>query len=223
VIYTVCGGLSLFFLLLTILLYLKLPELDNFQGEITTIYLCSIFLTTFLLTISYSVRLKAEDPAYDLEHFIFVTKNVCAMLGYLIYFSALLMFCWMSALSFDLFWSFSYTSVPLIDQNNKLKQICYYSFGFGIPFIMTSIIISLDLVDGTSKIIVPGVGEDRCFLSFQGARYFFYIPMSVLLCTNLIFYFTTLFSLCKSHRSTHIASRQRRNPRIEVSKLTVIF
>jgi G protein-coupled receptor Mth (Methuselah protein) len=218
VIYTVCGLLSLFFLFLTVFLYQRLPELNNFQGEITTIYLLSISLTTFLLTLSYNVRLKDEEE--DLEYFIDASKNNCIILGYSIYFSAILMFCWMSALSFDLYWSFSCTSVPLRDENYKLKKVCYYFFGFGTPIIMTSSIILLDLTKNReeSSIFVPGVGEDRCFLSFQGARYFFYVPVFVLLCVNLMFYLTTLVSLCKSYRSTHMASRQRRNPRIEVGR-----
>jgi hypothetical protein len=216
-IYTVSGLLSLVFLLLAIFLYVKLPDLDNFQGEITTIYLSSIFITTFLLTLSYNVKLKGRDLADNFEQFIFVTKNICAILGYSIYFSAIFMFCWMSVLSFDLFWSFSYTSIPLKNQSNKFKQICYYAFGFGTPTIMTASIILLDLVDKGGTSIIPNVGEDSCFLAFQGARFFFYIPMSILLIANLIFYLTTLVSLCKSYRTTHIASRQRRNPRIEVS------
>ncbi len=221
IIYTVCGLISLFFLFFTIFLYQRLPELNNFQGEITTIYLLSISLTTFLLTLSYNVRLKDdEDPNEDLEYFIDTTKNFCVVLGYSIYFFAILMFSWMSVLSFDLFWSFSYTSVPLKDQNNKFKRKCYNSFGFGAPTVMTTMIILIDAVNSSEKLTVPGVGKEHCFLSFQGARYFFYIPISALLITNLILYLTTLVSLCQSFKATHIASSQRRNPLLTRAEVT---
>jgi hypothetical protein len=47
-IYSICGGLSIFFLVLTLFFYLTLPDLANFQGRIICSYVTSIILGPML-------------------------------------------------------------------------------------------------------------------------------------------------------------------------------
>jgi hypothetical protein len=60
--FTICGFISLVFLLLTLLLYKTLPELQNFQGNIICGYISSIILTTILLVIHYNAKLQVPVP-----------------------------------------------------------------------------------------------------------------------------------------------------------------
>ena len=106
---TLSGFVSIFFLLLTLLFYITLPDLGNFQGNIICAYILSIILTTSVLIIIYNVKLQTYreiDDDVTHEFNILISKGTCQFLGYLLYFSGILMFCWMSVLCFDLFWTF---------------------------------------------------------------------------------------------------------------------
>jgi hypothetical protein len=218
-IYTILGFISLVFLSLTMFLYLTLPELSNFQGHITCFYISSNILTTVLLIVSYNMSLDIEDD--ESKNLITITEQACKLLGYLLYFSGLLMFCWMAVLSFDLFWTFAFTSLPLKNMETTHRYVAYLLFGFGAPSVMALLIFLLDVLQ--LGYILPGVGEERCFLSFSGARYFFYLPTFIILCFNLFMFIFTLLSLCKGSKDNHIATQSRlksssaATPKIEVT------
>ena len=73
-IYSICGGLSIFFLLVTLFFYLTLPDLGNFQGRIICCYVVSIIMTTLLLLVSYNVSLDDDDSG---EFFLTISDDVC--------------------------------------------------------------------------------------------------------------------------------------------------
>ena len=66
--------------------------------------------------------------------------------------------------------------------------------------------------------VLPGVSEEQCFLSFAGARYYFYFPTFVILCFNSAMFVFSLVALCKGFTDNHIARRRRSTslPRLEV-------
>jgi hypothetical protein len=214
---TLAGFISLFFLLLTLLFYITLPDLCNYQGRIIRAYLLSILLTTALLIVIYNVQLKSNEESIDQqkeEFFIGISETVCKMMGYSLYFAVILMFCWMSVLSFDLFWTFVYTPVQLQNKKNNTRFYLYLVVGCGVPVLMT---ISIYLVD-ISKVfdIQPEVGFDRCFLSPQGARYFFNVPIYILLAFNTLIFIITTLSLWKSYRENKIATLQQSSRRVNL-------
>ena len=102
--FTLFGLISLFFLLLCLFFYLTLPELRNFQGNIMCAYLTSMVLTTIVLVTIYNIRINSEYVENDTEteFSIVVSHTTCKALGYLLYYSGLLMCSWMSLLCFDL-------------------------------------------------------------------------------------------------------------------------
>jgi hypothetical protein len=64
------------------------------------------------------------------------------------------------------------------------RRLCVYVvIGMGAPIILTIAIYLIDTFK-TAKIL-PDVGRDGCFLSAMGARYFFNIPILVLLVSTL--------------------------------------
>jgi hypothetical protein len=74
----------------------------------------TIILTTSTLVFLYNASPNGfiEEPA------VVIDKSVCIFFGYLLYFSGLSMFCWMSVMCFDLFCTFGHknfkVSVPAI-------------------------------------------------------------------------------------------------------------
>ena len=213
---TLSGSLSIFFLILTFLFYITLPELHNFQGRIVCVYIVSIVLNTMLLIVIYNVQLDLSDKHSEIEEefFIAISENVCLVIGYSLYFAGLLMFCWMSVLCFDLFWTFVCTPIQLQNKKNNSRLFLYFAIGFGIPLIMT---FSIYIVDTFGVFeICPEVGFERCFLSSKGARYFFNLPIMILLALNTVFFIITTFSLWKSIRETKMASLQQSSQRVNM-------
>ena len=92
-IYTVCSSISCFFLILTALVYIKLPELNNLHGKIIMSNVTTITLLTFNLLIVYNVTNSLND-------------TFCMLIGNVGYFLTMSMLTWMTVLSFDLFWTF---------------------------------------------------------------------------------------------------------------------
>ncbi len=96
--------------------------------------------------------------------------SLCATIGYFLYFSGFAMFCWMALLSFDLYWTFRNLKLPNTNPGCSVRLLTYIFIGTGIPLAMTSALLIVDHF----KIfkILPGVGEESCFLTIQGIFYF---------------------------------------------------
>ena len=91
--YTICASVSCFFLILTAIVYIKLPELNNLHGKIIMSNVVTITLLTLYLLIVYNVTDYLSD-------------TFCIIIGNVGYFLTMSMFTWMTVLSFDLFWTF---------------------------------------------------------------------------------------------------------------------
>ncbi len=107
------------------------PELRNFQSVIICTYIFSIFFTTLVIVILYNVKVdfKPEDPVEGSEFFVSISESTCQHLGFCLYFSGILMFCWMSILCFDLFWTFACTpATSLQNRNNQTRQKKIYVY-----------------------------------------------------------------------------------------------
>ena len=93
-VYTVSAVLSTLFLIITALVYIKLPELGNLHGRIVLSNVVTITLVTLYLLLVYNASYLLSDP-------------LCVLIGHLGYFLTISMFSWMTVLSFDLFWTFT--------------------------------------------------------------------------------------------------------------------
>ena len=93
-VYTVSAVLSTLFLLITAIVYIKLPELGNLHGRIVLSNVITITLVTLYLLLVYNASHLLSD-------------SLCVIIGHVGYFLTISMFSWMTVLSFDLFWTFS--------------------------------------------------------------------------------------------------------------------
>jgi hypothetical protein len=78
----------------------------------------SISLTTFFLVVLYNVKNDNEDNIETDEFFIMISMTICKALGYSLYCVGISMFCWMSVMCFDLFWTFARTTLPRYGKQN---------------------------------------------------------------------------------------------------------
>ena len=87
VIFTVLGVISLVFLLVTLIVYVTVPDLFNLHGKIVVSNVSSIFLVTSYLLIVYNAPIPQGSMS-------------CAVLGYAGYYTSMAMFAWMTVRSF---------------------------------------------------------------------------------------------------------------------------
>ena len=125
----------------------------------------------------------------------------------------------MSLLCFDLFWTFVCTPIQLQSKKNNRRLCVYLVIGFGVPVVLTVAIYLIDVLKSFK--LRPDVGVDGCFLSAKGARYFFNIPILVLLAFNTIIFLITTFSLWSSFQATKFASLQQSSQRHKVGCILV--
>ena len=83
VIFTVLGVISLVFLLVTLIVYVTVPDLFNLHGKIVVSNVSSIFLVTSYLLIVYNAPIPQGSTS-------------CALLGYAGYYTSMAMFAWMT-------------------------------------------------------------------------------------------------------------------------------
>ena len=83
VIFTVLGVISLVFLLVTLIVYVTVPDLFNLHGKIVVSNVSSIFLVTSYLLIVYNAPIPQGSTS-------------CAILGYAGYYTSMAMFAWMT-------------------------------------------------------------------------------------------------------------------------------
>ena len=83
VIFTVLGVISLVFLLVTLIVYVTVPDLFNLHGKIVVSNVSSIFLVTSYLLIVYNAPIPQGSTS-------------CAVLGYAGYYTSMAMFAWMT-------------------------------------------------------------------------------------------------------------------------------
>lgn len=199
--FTVCGVVSLASLSLMLYFYTSLQELKNFQGSILSVYIVTIMLTTTLLLIVYNVRVKLpEQPADGI--LIQVSEVSCKCIGYALYFASMCMFCWMSVLCYDLFWTLVWNQVSVHNKKFYKRLIGYVIFGFATPTVMTVAIAVVDKHESVA--VLPKVGTFRCFLSNEAARFYFNLPVSLMLCFNCSMFATTCTSLVRRFQSNHL-------------------
>ena len=67
---------------------------------------------SLLLIVAYNVKREGDDINETDEFFFIITMTTCKALGYSLYCVSISMFCWMSVMCFDLFWTFARTTLP---------------------------------------------------------------------------------------------------------------
>ena len=194
---TISAGTSCFFLLLTFLVYIKVPELTNLHGQIVLSNILAILLVSLYLCLVYHLT----------DH---LTPGHCQALGYLGYFATISMFSWMTIMSFDLFTTFSHSRVA---GNNKsgLRFVCYSLVGWGLAAVLTLTLLGLDLSPSTAvspavspAVPRPAVGRSKCFLQDGALGLYLHLPVLILLSVNIGFFLSTTVSLCRHNTQTRV-------------------
>jgi hypothetical protein len=94
----------------------------------------------------------------------------------------------------------------------------YVLFACGLPLLLLVGVVLFDAgtISVQSEYLQPKVGENSCFMTIKSATVFFYLPILVMLCFNMVMFVKTIYMLKKSHAF----SRKAGIPSARISKKT---
>ncbi|KAG7311609.1 hypothetical protein JYU34_002657 [Plutella xylostella] len=144
-------SISCVFLLLTLVVYLALPELRNLHGR-TLICHVSMMLLAYCCLVSVQ-RARIENTV------------VCTMLGYGMYFGFVSAFAWLNVMCLDIWWTFgSVRSVqPMRRAGAERRRFAWYSLAaWGASVSLTGAMLLLDLYP-VADVLDANIGNNSCW------------------------------------------------------------
>ncbi|CAD7083129.1 unnamed protein product [Hermetia illucens] len=183
-IYGIAMLTSVPFFIITVLVYLVIPELRNLHGKALCCYLSC-------LVVGYSCLGHTL-----IEGGIIVTDPLCEILGFTAYFALISSFLWLSVISFDLWWNFRIMTTR--GPKKELKRfIMYslYSWGLGLCFTAAVILIQKSNIPEEWK---PGIGGGQfCWIDARGWYQlpYFYGPMIIIITFNIAMFVMTTYKI----------------------------
>lgn len=180
------------FMILTIIVYMVLPELRTLHGISLCCYLAG-------LSIGYSI----------LTTFIFFMGSLsdlqCASLGFLAYYAFMASFCWLSVISFDLFYNIL---TPSGRRNEKKRLVLYSVYAWGSALILVGLTYAAQQSSFIPHDWKPQIGSaERCWLQVRvgwSALLYFYGP------TILIIGFNTAMFILTARRINAVQKETKR-------------
>ncbi|RVE50933.1 hypothetical protein evm_004500 [Chilo suppressalis] len=189
--YRVIGLLiSCFFLTLILVVYSLFRQLMNLGGMITMAHVSTLTIGLFM---------KAMQKLFWSS----MPKLCRIIITIIMYFGLLSSFFWMNVMSFDIWWTFrGEIKCRAINRRGIVHKFIMYSlYGFGVPATMTAMVVLADNVDltNTLNIIKPLLSTGL----HDSIREYLYIPISILIVVNVLFFTVTTINIWLIKRSLH--------------------
>ena len=190
--------LSCVSLCVTFIVYIIVPGLLNFQGVLVLCNIITMFLATIYILAVFNMRFSL---------------TACSIIGYFGYFISLSMFLWMTVTCVDIYITLTHPNQVsnFSKDSKKMKFSLYVSLSWGLAFLMTLFLLTLQIISPESK-WNPKVGETMCFLQSEGYSrlVFFHLPILVLISGNLILFLVIMISLRRKRMHTRMVRIVRR-------------
>jgi len=170
---------SIPFMLLTIAVYLLIPELCNEHGKSLICYLLG-------LTIGYTILFCTNH--------IHPTIWVCKIFGYTAYFFFMSAFFWLNVMCFDLWHNFRGSSG--VKHTQKKKRFLFYSlYSWGLALVFLIFTFLVQEYSNWPEDLKPGVGEKYCWVDTTtwSAMIYFFGPILFIIITNTTMFVMTTF------------------------------
>ncbi|XP_046656019.1 uncharacterized protein LOC124349451 isoform X2 [Daphnia pulicaria] len=150
------------------------------------ILLCHVLSLALAFTCLAIVQLKLIESL----------QSSCIAIGYVTYWAFIASFSWLTVYCFDYYHIFSGS----FKVTNEKLFIPYSAFGWGVPFLattITSIAQFRSAALGISSPFNPNFGYDRCWFPDESSSAlitFFYVPVGVLLLLDVNFFLCLMFN-----------------------------
>ncbi|XP_034480581.1 probable G-protein coupled receptor Mth-like 10 isoform X1 [Drosophila innubila] len=176
---------SIPFMLLTIAVYLLIPELRNQHGKSLVCYLLGLTFGYILLCCVLLVQnLDPEGPS-------------CKIFGYTAYFFFMSAFFWLNVISFDLWHNFRGTrGINRFQEKKRFLLYSLYSWGSALIFLIFTFLVQ-EYSDWPVS-LKPGIGGGLfCWLDMTNwsAMLYFFGPILIIIVANTVMFVMTAFKI----------------------------
>ncbi|XP_015610281.1 G-protein coupled receptor Mth2 [Cephus cinctus] len=185
------------FLLITLLVYVCLPGLQNLHGKTLMCYVSSL-LVAFLCLVFTTLSTPRSSPEDEQEFGLKWNLN-CVTLGYVMLFAFLSTFSWLNVMCFDIWWTFGGASGAANraakGDGQRKRFLCYCLYAWGLPLLICSLGYLLDQYDSINPYFRPYIGKKSCWFHnesiYHGEFIYFTAPTMIQLIINIVFFALT--------------------------------
>ncbi|XP_043522250.1 G-protein coupled receptor Mth2-like [Frieseomelitta varia] len=218
IISTVLMGISCIFLLLTLIVYVCLPVLQNLHGKTLMCHVSSLLTAFFCHTV---IQWLSNDKLGE-------DVVLCYILGYILLFAFLSAFSWLNVMCFDIWETFGRVRGTVIRGRSQNKRFAFYCiYAWGLPIFITFLCIMADKVHVLPTNMEPHFGEKRCWFEkyiSHGEIIFFSAPVGVQLIMNIVFFIFTAEECNKVKAEiSRVSSSDPRRKRFHADKTKFIM
>ena len=148
-----------FLIFITLCVYIAVKEMrKNIFGKITIGFLINAFLSYFFNGVHYAIEF------YNINNFL--DTVFCKSLGYIIQHTFIAFFFWMSAMAFNVAYTFT-NSLTMRTSTGKFKHIVLYTcYAQGVPLLISLLTLMMENF-GSCDQILPNMGKFTCFVGGQ--------------------------------------------------------
>ena len=188
--------LSLIALVILLAIYTVVPSLRNLPGKCMMCLAGSLFCAQALF-LFLDVPESSTWP--------------CLLMAVLCHYSYLATFFWKNILAFDIWRTFHFNRLRMRRCKNHVtsKRFVFYSlYAWVAPFLIVTLALLIDqIIISVSHEYRPDYGSYHCWInSVQGLLWFFAAPLAVTLIINMVFFSLTVWSICRTDKSTKSAT-----------------
>ncbi|KAI5635792.1 7 transmembrane receptor (Secretin family) domain-containing protein [Phthorimaea operculella] len=189
-----CMLISCVFILVTVAVYLWLPELRNLHGRVLMAYLMCLFVAfLFFATMQITIVLNTNSA------------SLCVIFTFIIYYFLEAAFFWLNVMSFDIWWTFSGKRGTNLEKLSTQARFCAYAlYAFGVPAILTVVMGGLEFSGLPAHFMMPNIRSHGCFLHGTSRLVYLYGPIVLVVVSNMIFYVLTALKITQIKRQTSV-------------------
>ncbi|XP_073950462.1 probable G-protein coupled receptor Mth-like 3 [Choristoneura fumiferana] len=179
---------SVLFLLVTLAVYMYLPQMRDLQGQ-CYMCMCISMAIGFL-----SLGILQLSPG-------FIITEVCATTGFLVYFWMMATFFWMNVISINVYRTV--IDASYLKKTERKQYALYSCYAWGCSVVLLFVALVTNFVEGDH--LKPGIGTTACW--FQGRTetwVFFYGPIAVLISSNVVLFLLSSVYLWRDTRKYEV-------------------
>jgi len=205
-IFTGAGVISLFSLLIIFIVYWYVPDFNTLHGRIVLSNVLSITCVNIFFLTVYNINPR---------------RIFCTIIGYFGYYSTISMFCWMTIMCFDLFYTLFKGFSPNTRSMHCARFTSYSVVGWGLGLLLMLMLITLQKTLPLESDFNPDVGGKFCFISDENNKqlFIFHLPILVNMVFNISMFISIIILLKKSNMKTKEARDSIRRSG-DISKLS---
>ncbi|KAL6432144.1 hypothetical protein ACFW04_006689 [Cataglyphis niger] len=181
------------FLLMTLLVYICLPSLQNLHGKTLMCHVSSLLLAFICLAI-----VPWFTPASVVETDELRATTACKALAYIMLFCFLSSFSWLNVMCFDIWWTFGVLRGSTITKArgaHRKKFLLYCLYAWGLSLLVSILAIIADYTDIVPDYLQPDIGNTSCWFTQNPDSFseltFFIGPITIQLISNVVFFILT--------------------------------